>query len=243
MKRFLIALALIALPAFAQRAPRPQSFASDFQTVPVMANTTGAGGVIFQTYVSILNPTASAFPIDVAFHDAAGVKHDAVITLAAREQKTYTNFLDAVFHATGGGAVTFRSSDSANRFILNTEIWTTNGRYGTPIPAIEFAGTDSPAFTPGITVSTNTRTNIGCFNQSAATNTITARIRDASGTQTLGTQTLTLAANAWGQIAVNTIVANGYIDFTPSDAAVCYAVVIDNTTHDGRFIPAAEYRP
>jgi hypothetical protein len=248
MKRLicLIALAAIALPSFAESArrdPHALSFASDFQTVPVMANSSGAGGVVFQSYVAILNPTSSAFPVNVSLYDVAGNKYDAVITLAAGEQKTYENFLDAVFHRTGGGAVTFRSDDPANRFVLNAEVRTAGHRYGTSIPAVEFAGTDSPSFAPGVTVGTTTRTNIGCFNQSAAANSIKASVLDASGTQILGTLTLNLPANAWGQTAVSTIVTGGYIEFEPSDTAVCYAVVVDNTTHDGRFIPAAEYRP
>ena len=245
MKRLLclIALAAIALPILAQRAPRTMSFASDFQTVPVMANTTGVSGVVFQTYVAILNPTASAFPVNVSLYDAAGAKHDAVITLAAGEQKTYPKFLDAVFHATGGGAVTFRSDDPADRFVVSAEVWSNGSRYGTSIPALEFAGTDSPSFAPGIIVGANARTNVGCFNQSGATNSIKASVRDASGTLTLGSVTLNLAPNAWGQTALSTIVDGGYVEFEPSDTAVCYAVVVDNSTNDGRFISAAEYRP
>ena len=245
MKRLFsfIAIIVIAMPLVAERTPRTLSFASDFQTVPVMANTTGVGGVVFQTYVSLLNPTSTAFPVNVSFYDAAGTKRDAVISLAAGEQKTFSNFLDAVFHVTGGGAVTFRSDNSANRFVVNAEVWTSGSRYGTSIPAVEFAATDSPSFAPGITVGASARTNVGCFNQSSAANTIQASVRDASGTMTLGTVTLNLAPNAWGQTAVTTIVNGGYIEFEPSDAAVCYAVVIDNDTNDGRFIPAAEYRP
>ena len=239
----LIALIAVALPTFAKRAPRTQSFASDFLTVPVMANTTGVSGVVFQTYVSILNPTSSAFSVNVSLYNAAGTKTDAVITLAAGEQKTYANFLDAVFHATGGGAVTFRSDNPANRFIVDAEVWTSGSRYGTSIPALEFAGSDSPAFAPGVTVSAASRTNVGCFNQSGAANSITASVRDASGAMTLGSVTLNLAAHAWGQTALSTIVSNGYVEFEPSDTAVCYAVVIDNDTNDGRFISAAEYRP
>jgi hypothetical protein len=245
MKRLLclIAVAAIALPILAQRAPRTLSFASDFQTVPVMANTTGVRGVVFQTYVAILNPTSSAFPVNVSLYDAAGTKRDAVITLAAGEQKTYPNFLDAIFHATGGGAVAFRSDDPANRFVVNAEVWSDGSRYGTSIPALEFAGSDSPSFAAGITVGTNSRTNVGCFNQSGATNSIKASVRDASGTMTLGTVTLNLAPHAWGQTALSAIVSGGYVEFEPSDTAVCYAVVVDNSTNDGRFISAAEYRP
>ena len=248
MKRLicLVALAIITIPTFAQssrRTPRSLSFASDFQTVPVMANTIGAGGAVFETYVALLNPGPSAFPVTVSLYDAAGVKHDAIIELGAGELKTFDNFLDTVFDFTGGGAVTFRSADSSKRFVVSAEVWTDDGRYGTSIPALEFAGTDSPSFAPGVTVSANTRTNVGCFNQSGAPNTVTGTILDATGTLTLGTVTLNLAANAWSQTALSTIVNEGYVRFTPSDAAVCYAVVVDNFTNDGRFVSAAEYRP
>jgi hypothetical protein len=246
MKRLLclIAITIISIPALAQRAgraPRDLSFASDFQTLPVVANTNGAGGAFFQTYVAILNPTSSSFAVTTTLYDAAGVEHDAIITLAAGELKTFPNFVDAVFHATGGGAVTFRSPSSADRFVINAEVRT--GQYGTAIPAIEFAGTDSRSFAPGVTVGVNSRTNVGCFNQADAANSIRATVRDATGTLTLGTVTLNLAANAWGQTALSTIVSNGYVQFDPSDSAVCYAVVVDNATNDGRVIPAAEYLP
>jgi len=249
MKRLicLVALAIVAIPTFAQsarRTPRSLDFASDFQTVPVMANTVGAGGAVFETYVALLNPGPTAFPVTVSLFDAAGTKHDAIIQLAAGELKTFDNFLLTVFNFTGGGAVTFRSADSSKRFVVNAEVWTHgNRRYGTTIPALEFAGTDSPSFAPGITVSITTRTNIGCFNQANAPNTVTGTVLDPTGTQTIGTFTLNLAANAWTQTALSTIVNEGYIRFTPSDAAVCYAVVIDNFTNDGLFIPAAEFRP
>src|SRR5229473_13028 len=165
-----LALAVFTMPAFAQNkehARADQSFASDFQTVPVMANTPGIG-TTFQTYVAILNPTSSSFPVTVNLYDAAGVKHSVVITFAAGELKTYPNFLDAVFQFSGGGAVTFQSPQSTggthnNRFIVNAEIRTNTGRTGTTLPVLEFAGSGSRSFSPGITVDTNTRANIGCF--------------------------------------------------------------------------------
>src|SRR5204862_95005 len=54
---------------------------------------------------------------------------------------------------------------------------------------------------------------------------------------------LNLAANGWGQTSINAIVSGGYVVFEPEDSAVCYAVVVDNSTNDGRFISAAEYKP
>ncbi len=239
----LIALLLIvcALPLFAQRVRR-QDFASDFQTIPVMGNTPGAGAT-FQTFVAIMNPTASAFPVDVTMYDNAGTKRTAVITLAAGELKTYPNFLANVFNNfVGGGAVTFRSSDPSRRFIVNSEVWTTGSRYGTSIPSLEFAGSNSRSFAAGVTVDAQFRTNIGCFNQSDAANAIVATVYNRTG-QIAGTVNLNLAANAWAQTSVNSMITDGYVQFDPQEAAVCYAVVVTNSTNDGRFIMASEYEP
>src|SRR5689334_1988360 len=135
--------AVMTTSAFAQQHPRSLAFASDFQTVPVVANTPGVGGS-FQSYVALFNPTSSAYSVTATLYDAAGTKRTALISLAAGELKTYTNFLDSVFNGfTGGGAVTFSSPDSAggtrnNRFIVNTEVRTAGSRYATPIPVLEF---------------------------------------------------------------------------------------------------------
>jgi hypothetical protein len=250
MKRLvLIALILIvAVPLFAQAPKRSEAFASDFQTVPVMANTTGVGGS-FTSYVALFNPTSSAYAVTATLYDGNGVTHTAQINLAAGQLKTYTNFLSDVFNYSGGGAVTFQSPNSTggthnNRFVVNSEIRAGAGsHYSTPIPVLEFAGSSSRSFAPGVTVDSNNRTNVGCFDQSGAPNTVKVTVLDNTGTQTIGTTSLSLPANGWGQTGITSVVSGGYIQFDPGDSAVCYAVVVDNTTNDGRFISAAEYRP
>ena len=238
----LIVTAALSAETPARRPIRPTDFASDFQTVPVMGNVPGIGST-FQTHVALLNPTATAFSVEVTLYDAAGTIRTATIQLAAGELKTYENFLASVFdNYTGGGAVTLRTSDPSRRFIVNTEVWTSGARYGTSVPALEFAGTSSRSFVPGVTVDGTFRTNVGCFNQSGVPNAIRATVRDRNGA-TAGTVDLNLPANAWGQAAVNASVSGGYIQFDPAEAAVCYAVVITNATNDGHFISATEYRP
>src|SRR3954467_10148860 len=149
--------ALMTTSAFAQQHVRAQAFASDFQTIPVVANVGGIGGS-FQSYVALFNPTSSAFSVTATLYDATGTKRTALIPLAPGELKTYTNFLDAVFSGfTGGGAVTFSSPDTSggtrnNRFIVNTEVRTAGTRYSTAIPVLEFAGSGSRSFAPGIPV-------------------------------------------------------------------------------------------
>ena len=247
MKRLICLTALIlvaGLAAFAQPAARTgaqNTFASDFLTIPVMGNVPGFGGT-FQTYVALLNPTSSTFTVTATLHEPTGAKRDAMITLAGGELKTYANFLQSVFNYTGGGAVTFRSADSAKRFIVNTEVRTGGTHYSTSIPALEFAGSSSRSFVAGITVDAASRTNIGCFNQSADANAVAITILDSNGL-TVGTTAMNLAGNAWGQMPIQSVVSNGYVRFDPAEAAVCYAVVVDNATNDGRFIPATEYEP
>ena len=67
MKRLIFLVALISTTAFAQGGKRPiapnDSFASNQQTIPVVANTVGLGGAVFRSYVAILNPTPSSFSI------------------------------------------------------------------------------------------------------------------------------------------------------------------------------------
>jgi hypothetical protein len=253
MKRLmtLLALALAAATSLSAQVPRKpgalNNFASDFQTIPVMGNVPGAGAV-FQTYVALLNPTASAFAIQVSLYDAAGVKRDASITLAAGEVKTYQNFLDEVFHFVGGGAVTFKAPESAggthnNRFIISAEVRTSGTRFSTTIPSLEFTGTSSRSFVAGVTADSNFRTNVGCFNQSDAANRVKVTVFDKTGTQNIGSFDMNLPANAWLQTGVSFVVSDGYVRFEPEGTAVCYAVIVDNSTADGRFISAAEFQP
>ena len=244
MKRFLF-LALIATTALAQTNRRPvapnDSFASDRQTIPVVANVTGFGGAQFTSYVALFNPTSSSVTVTASLFDGSGTRTDKTITLAAGELRTYTNFLSDVFGATGGGAVTLTTSDPSSRVIVNSEV--RSGGYSTTVPALEFAGSSSRSFAPGITVDSSSRTNVGCVDQSGNGNTVKATVFDSTGKQNLGSVTLNLAPNAWGQTPVNAVVSGGYVQFDPSDSAVCYAVVVNNNTNDGRFISAAEYRP
>ncbi len=257
MRKTLIAFAalLFAVPLFAQtqqfgrRATPMDSFASDFHTIPVMGNVAGVNGARFQTRVSLLNPTANAFQVQATLYDNTGTAHNAVLNLQAGQVTTFQNFLGEVFNGyNGGGAVTLQAADTVggthnNRFIVDAESYTTGTGYGTVIPVLEFAGTGSRSFAPGVTVNSNARTNIGCFNQGSSTNTITATVHDATGATTVGTVTLTLPPNAWGQTAVTSVVSGGSIQFDPTDNAVCYAVIVQNATNDAHLVMASEYQP
>ena len=69
-----------------------------------------------------------------------------------------------------------------------------------------------------------------------------AEVFDASN-QLIKTVSITLPGGSWGQVALGTNVVGGYISWKPSTIAYCYAVVVNNTSNDGSFIPAANYNP
>ena len=101
-------LSIAAAAVHGQPARTHTNFASDFQTVPVMANLPGIGAV-FQSYVAILNPTSTSCVVTARFFDASGTQTQASIPLGAGEAKTYENFVDADTVRLGNA----RSSDDA----------------------------------------------------------------------------------------------------------------------------------
>jgi hypothetical protein len=252
---FLTGVGILALavstPALSQtkKSPLATSFASDSLTVPVMVNAGGLAGATFGTYVALFNPTSRDFDVFVTLYDAAGIAYHATIPVQAGQLYTYANFLDHVFHFSGAGTVKFQSGaavggSSDNLFILSAEVYTNASgvRYGTSLPAFDFPGTDSRSFSAGITVDAHNRANVGCFNESGDANTVNATVFDGFGHQASSVQ-LHLGAHAWGQTGLPVDVSGGYVQFDPSAPADCYAVVVNNTTNDGRVIAAVEYTP
>jgi|RhiMetdeSRZDD1v2_1073273.scaffolds.fasta_scaffold19928_4 hypothetical protein len=235
---------LMALNIFAASPQRPRqafSFASNFAVVPSMANVPGLFGAVWKTKVELFNPTASDYSIQAALYDKTGKVDEKTITITAGQLRSYQNFLSDVFGFGGAGAVKFDSGSDQNQFVLNAEVYTdtANGRYITPVPGLVFDASNSVSYSLGVSVDSNNRTNIGAFNDSSSPNTVAAEVYDSSGTL-VTTLTLNLAPNAWNQIAVPSNVSGGFIEFTPTLPAFCYAVVVNNTSNDGDFVQAAE---
>jgi hypothetical protein len=144
--------------------------------------------------------------------------------------------------------VKFETSSGApnndNLFIVNAEVYAGNSgrRFGTSIPGVDTPGTNSASYAVGITVNQDQRANLGCYNESGSSNTVHATVFDASGNQ-VTTKDLALAGHAWGQTRLDSDLAGGYVQFQPAAPAVCYAVVVNNGTNDGRFVTAVEYTP
>jgi hypothetical protein len=223
--------------------------ASTSVVVPSVANVTGLTGSVFRSRISLLNPTAFTYPIQATFHDVSGNMSKVNITMAAGQMRVYDNFLGDVFGTTGAGSVRFESRQIAGgspnfQFVVNAEVWTvvSSGRYGTTVATLIGGASTSESYSAGIRVDSDFRSNVGCFNDSASANTVIADVFDGSN-NLITSVTLAVPPNAWLQTAVAANLSAGYVRFRPSQPAYCFAVVVNNTTNDGHFIPATEFTP
>jgi hypothetical protein len=223
--------------------------ASTTIVVPTAANVVGARGSTFQTRISIFNPTAFTYPIQVTFYDQSGNMAMANINMSGGQLRIYDNFLGDVFSATGAGTLKFESQlipggSPDFQFVVNAEVWTVSagGRYGTSVTTTIGDGSAAESYSPGIRVDSDFRSNVGCFNDSGSINTVVADVFDASN-NLVTTVMLTVPPHAWAQTPIPANVASGYVRFRPARSAYCWAVAVNNTTNDGHFVLASEYVP
>ncbi|MSO24142.1 MAG: hypothetical protein EXQ58_13050 [Acidobacteria bacterium] len=221
-------------------------------TIPVMTNAPGALGGVFKTKVVVFNPTIFSFPVEVSLYGTDGFLGKTTINLAAGQVRNYENFLAEVFSYTGAGTVNFDSlslpgGNSNLKFLVSAEVYmdSDKGRFktavstGAPLDPVLPTGN---AYSIEITVDGDTRTNLGCFNASFSTNVISAEVYD-SANRLVTTVGLTLGGGSWTQVSLPNSVSGGYIRWRQVSAAYCYAVVVNNTSNDGTFIPAVNYVP
>jgi hypothetical protein len=234
-------------------AKQQLSLASAFWTIPVMANTPGQFGAYFKTKVIVANPTTSSYTVYATLYNTNGKVNTIPIEMPAGQIRAWENFLEEAFHYGGAGAVEFDSEfeppgGSADfKFFVTAEVYTdsSGGRYKTVVAtgtSIESINSADATYNLGVSVDSNQRTNIGCFNSSSVENIIHADVYDISGIL-LDTITFNLKPNGWEQKGVSVAVTDGFIRWRPTQTAYAYAVVVDNSSNDGTFAPATAYVP
>jgi hypothetical protein len=226
--------------------------ASPVITIPVMTNAPGALGGVFKTKVVVFNPTIFSFPVEVSLYGTNGFVGKTTINLAAGQVRNYENFLAEVFSYTGAGTVNFDSlslpgGNSNLKFLVSAEVYmdSDKGRFKTVVSTggpLDPVSPTTNAYSIGITVDGDNRTNLGCFNTSFSTNVISAEVYD-SANRLITTIGMTLGGGSWTQVSLPNSVSGGYVRWRPTSAAFCYAVVVNNTSNDGTFVPAVSYVP
>jgi hypothetical protein len=208
--------------------------------LPTSAYINGQFGAAFKTKISIANVTGNSYTIRAGFSTQAGEVAARNITIFGFETLTYENFLSDVFQLSGtAGAIDFDSLNTSNRFIVAAQVYVDgpNGRFSTAVQSADEAGTiiaGRPGYVVGVSADSFDRTNLGCASDSGSPQTITAQVYGPSN-EPLGSLSFNMNPYGWNQKPVNIGVTNGILVINSTQRAVCYGVVVDNTSNDGTF--------
>ena len=243
-----IAILALAVPLSAARAAGPEPLVAAFSRVviPTSANLGGQGGSFFTTRLSIFNVTSQSYSIQVLHYGNDGQTRTAQIQLGPNQIRNYENFLQEVFQFTGAGAAVFNSLADTRLFMVTAEVVNDqgNGKFKTVVasgPLLEPSYPELDNLSLGVNVDGDTRTNLGVFNDSNEANTIDAEVYDASGNKVTTVTFDNVGSRTWAQKGLTGVtVKGGYIRWKMQATAFCWAVVVDNKSNDGTFLPAAD---
>ena len=223
---------------------------------PSAANTPGLYGATFRTRMVLTNPTGLAISVTAELTTDKGGGVTRTIALGASESRTYENFLEEVFGATGGGGVILWESTSSRPFYAVGEVWAENagGRFTTPLVGmsaddrvVNLANHETGFSTStGLRVNASNRANLGCTNADATPVVIRADIYNETSVgvdSPAARVTLNVPANGWVQSAVPVSGEKTRILFWQLSAgglygSYCYGVNVNNTSNDGTVVPA-----
>ena len=205
--------------------------------IPTSANTPGRYGGIFKTAAILWNfDEDDALEVNAKLYGTRGLVEQETITLNAGTYRRYGNFLNTVFGYRGAGAVELTADRPFNVSSVEVYIDTENGRNTTvvsnlPLPMRPYS---DAAISLGVTVNDNYRTNIGAFNNSTRSQTVTANVWSGEGEDDpLQVIEFNLPAKAWSQKSVSAHVDGGYIFWVVPREAYLYVVGVDNESNDG----------
>ncbi|MFN2237789.1 MAG: PKD domain-containing protein [Thermoanaerobaculia bacterium] len=228
-------------------------------TLPVSAQTSGAGGTDWRTELTIHN--AGEVPTELTLTwlpDPEVVGQTRSLAVAAGRTVVWARALDELFGvASGRGAITIEAvSDQefpdvhiASRTFTSDDA---GGSYGQAVGVMgEFAGTGNEWLT-GLEWSRDYRTNIGWVNRSSNPARITFALTDSTGAN-LGERNVNAAPGSFSQTSLaslydflSTQQRSGLTLRVSSDlqgGVTSYASVIDNRSQDPVFIPATPQVP
>jgi|KBSSwiStaDraftv2_1062776.scaffolds.fasta_scaffold00008_85 hypothetical protein len=243
-----LALSLLVLVAPQVLASSPEPLVASLSriVIPTSANLAGAQGAQFTTRLSILNVTDRAYNVGVIHYGNDGNTRTATISLGPRQIRNYENFLQELFSFSGAGAAAFASLDDQDQFMVIAEVVNDvgNGKFKTVVASgavIEESYPELDNLSLGINVDTNNRTNLGIFNDSNETNNVFADAFNSSGVLVATVAFENVPPRGWQQKSLGSNVSGGFIKWRVSGPHIyAWAVVVDNRSNDGTFLPAAD---
>ena len=204
--------------------------------IPTTANVAGRFGGIFKTNLTLANLSEEDIEVTARLYGTQGLVKEETISLKADTYSSRNNFLDSLFGFRGAGAVEFTAEKPFQVASVEVFIDTSSGRNTTvvlnqPTPPLIYTGS---AISLGVTVNDDKRTNIGVFNSSSSSQTVTARVHSGErGADPVQVIRFRLPAKGYSQKSVSARVEDGFISWSIPREAYLYVVSVDNSSNDG----------
>lgn len=204
--------------------------------IPTTANVPGRFGGIFKTNLTLANLNEEAIEVTARLYGTQGLVKEETLSLEAVTYHTWNDFLGSLFGYRGAGAVEFTADKPFQVASVEVYIDSSSGRNTTvvvnqPTPPLLYRGS---AISFGVSVNDDKRTNIGVFNSSNRSQTVTARVHSGErGADPVQTIRFDLPAKGYLQKSVSARVENGFIRWQIPGEAYLYVVSVDNNSNDG----------
>ncbi len=204
--------------------------------IPTTANVSGRFGGIFKTNLTLANLSEEDIEVTARLYGAQGLVKEETISLEAVTYYSWNNFLGSLFEYRGAGAVEFTAEKPFQVASVEVFIDTSSGRNTTvvlnqPTPPLLYTGS---AISFGVNVNDDKRTNIGVFNSSSRSQTVTAGVHSGErGADPVQIIRFDLPAKGYSQKTVSARVENGFISWQIPGEAYLYVVSVDNSSNDG----------
>ncbi|HEV7766796.1 MAG TPA: CHRD domain-containing protein [Thermoanaerobaculia bacterium] len=215
--------------------------------IPVVGKVTGVNNTNFVTDLRIVNNGSSTANVSLDYYaqNAGGLSAATVtktLTVAAGEQKVLNDVVGATLLTTGLGGLKITSDQNvvATARVINDLRAQNLGTAGFAVTAEEIGATSGTI--TFLASSADYRTNIGYFNASSSTATVTLTARRSSNGSVLGTNTLTIPG--WAMVQQGAFAAissvpeadraqdDYYVSWTSNVPVFVYGAVTDNKTGD-----------
>ena len=204
--------------------------------IPTTANVAGRFGGIFKTNLTLANLNEEDIEVSARLYGTNGLVKQEIISLTAISYSTWNNILGTLFGYRGAGAVELTADKPFQVASVEVYIDSSSGRNTTvvvnqPTPPLLYRGS---AISFGVNVDDDKRTNIGVFNSSSRSQTVTARVHSRErGADPLQVIRFDLPAKGYSQKTISARVENGFISWQIPGEAYLYVVSVDNSSNDG----------
>ena len=209
---------------------------SQHWVIPTTANVAGRFGGIFKTSLTLANLNEEDIEVTAKLYGTRGLVKQETISLEAVTYYPWNNFLGTLFGYRGAGAVELTADKPFQVASVEVYIDSSNGRNTTvvlnqPTPPLLYTGS---AISFGVNVDDDKRTNIGVFNSSSRSQTVTARVHSGErGADPVQVIRFDLPAKGYSQKTISARVENGFISWQIPGEAYLYVVSVDNSSNDG----------